>query len=57
MIKNWWPKKIEYVKDSPGRVYSDIFLYESLPNLLLKKMLECWILVVDPDMFVRFLMI
>ena len=37
MIKNWWPKKIEDVKDSPGRVYSDIFLYESLPNLLLKK--------------------
>lgn len=37
MIRNWWPSKIGETKDSPGRAYSDNFLYENLSRLLLEE--------------------
>jgi SAM-dependent methyltransferase len=37
MIEYWHPKKIEGTRDSPGRVYSNRFLYDNLPGLLFKK--------------------
>ena len=37
MIKNWQPKKIGYVHESPGRALADRFLYEELGRLLPKK--------------------
>ena len=37
MTKYWHPKKIEETRDSPGRAYSNRFLYENLSELLSKK--------------------
>jgi len=37
MIEYWRPKKIKEVRDSPGRAYSNRFLYDNLPGLLSEK--------------------
>ncbi|MBU2540171.1 class I SAM-dependent methyltransferase [Patescibacteria group bacterium] len=37
MIKYWRPEKIEEVNDSPGRVYSNRFLYDNLLKILPSK--------------------
>lgn len=40
MTKYWHPKKVDLVKDSPGREYLNEFLYENLAGLLSNKEIE-----------------
>ncbi len=37
MAEYWYPQKIEETSDSPGRAYSNMFLYENLSKLPLEK--------------------